>query len=205
MGDAVKEEIKEAIKAYDKIASLYASYKSEKLLQYQLNKFISLLKGKKILDAGCGTGRDVDYFNEEGVEAVGIDISKGMLEEAKKRVPGGKFIHMDFSKTKFPDNSFHGIWCMASLGDVTKDDISKVLKEFNRLLDKQGILYTAVKHGKGQEVVKKRKYNDLPRLYVYYEKAELEDFLKKAGFSIINSIVSEDEGREWLEIFAKKI
>ena len=85
MGDPVKTKIKEAIKAYDKIAKLYGDYKSEKLLQYQLNKFISLLSGKRILDAGCGTGRDVEYFLDEEMDAIGIDMAKGMLEEARKR------------------------------------------------------------------------------------------------------------------------
>jgi len=205
MGDVVKSKIKEAIKAYDKIAKLYGDYKSEKLLQYQLNKFISLLPGKRILDAGCGTGRDVEYFIEEGIDATGVDISKGMLEEAKKRVPEGNFQHMDFTKTGFPKNNFHGIWCMASIADIPREDAVKVLKEFNRLLVREGIVYFAVKRGQGQEIIKKRKYNDLPRMYVYYDKIELEDMLRENGFEILHSIISEDEGTEWVEIFARKI
>lgn len=205
MGDAIKGRIKEAIKAYDQIAKLYGDYKSEKLLQYQLNKFISLLPGKRVLDAGCGTGRDVEYFLDEGIDAIGIDISRGMLDEAKKRVQEGNFQHMDFTQTRFPKKTFHGIWCMASLADIPRENAGKVLKEFNRLLGQGGIVYFAVKGGQGQEIVKKRKYNDLPRVYVYYDKIELEEIVKENGFEIIHSIISEDEGTEWVEIFARKI
>ncbi len=205
MGDPVKTKIKEAIKAYDKIAKLYGDYKSEKLLQYQLNKFISLLPGKKILDAGCGTGRDVEYFLDESMDAIGIDLSKGMLEEARKRVPQGNFQQMDFTKTKFHKHNFNGIWCMASLADIPREDAPIVFKEFHRLLEKKGIIYLAVKRGKGEEITKKPKYNDLPRVYVYYEQPELEGLLKENGFEILHSIISEDEGKEWVEIFARKI
>lgn len=205
MGDVVKSKMKQALQAYDKIAKLYANYKNDKLLQYQLNKFISLLPGKKILDAGCGTGRDMQYFTDEGMEAVGIDLSRGMLEEAMNRVPAGIFIQMDFSKTKFKEASFDGIWSMASLSDIPREQAKKVLKEFSRILKKSGIVYTAVKRGQGEEVVRKRKYNDMPRAYVYYEKIELEDLFQELGFQIVHSIISEDDGQEWVEIFARKI
>ena len=58
------EKLKEAIRTYDKIAEIYAKYTYEKVVQFQINKFISMLRGKKILDAGCGSGRDVEYFIE---------------------------------------------------------------------------------------------------------------------------------------------
>ena len=94
---------------------------------------------------------------------------------------------------------------MASLADISRENIGKVLDEFSRLLESSGILYIAVKRGEGEEITKKRKYNDLPRIYIYYEKVELEDLLRKHKFEILHSVISEDEGTEWVEIFAKKI
>ena len=204
MDSPIKSRIKEAVKAYDKIASLYSKYKYERLMQYQLNNFISKLPGKKILDAGCGIGRDTEYFLEENYNPIGIDISQGMLDEAKKLVPKAVFKKMDFKKTSFKEKEFDGIWCMASLADIPRDEVNEALKEFNRLLKNKGILFIATKHGQGEEIIKKRKYNDMPRAYVYYGKIELEDLLKKQGFQIQHSIISEDQDKEWLEIFAKK-
>src|SRR3989344_9680523 len=98
----MEDKLKETIQTYDKIASIYSEYKFPKLLQFQLNKFISLLIGKKILDAGCGSGRDLQYFNEEGLDVTGIDISKGMLRECKRRA-GIMGLQMDMRKMSFQD------------------------------------------------------------------------------------------------------
>jgi ubiquinone/menaquinone biosynthesis C-methylase UbiE len=199
----MENKINDAIKAYDIIAGVYADYNFPKLLQFQLNKFISLLLGKKILDAGCGPGRDLMYFKEEGLEVSGIDTSKGMIRECKRRT-GIMPSLIDMRKTDFTDSNFNGIWCMASFSDIPKEDSLKVVNEFHRILKRGGILYIAVKEGNGVEVVKKKKYNDMPRIYVYYNQKELEELLKKKFF-ILNSSVADDEGTSWVEIFAKKI
>ena len=199
----MEEKVKEAIKAYDEIASLYADYTFPKLLQFQLNKFISLLIGKKILDAGCGPGRDLLYFKEEGLDVTGIDISRGMLRECKRRT-GITGLQIDMREMSFKDNMFDGVWCMASFSDISKEDNSKVINEFYRVLKRGGVIYIAVKEGSGMEIVKKKKYNDMPRIYVYYKQTELEDLLKKK-FVILTSNTIDDQGTSWVEIFAKKI
>ncbi|MEK6835285.1 MAG: class I SAM-dependent methyltransferase [Nanoarchaeota archaeon] len=199
----MQDKIKEAIEAYDKIATTYADYTFPKLLQFQLNKFISLLVGKKILDAGCGPGRDLQYFNQEGLDVTGIDISRGMLRECKRRT-GITALDMDMRKMSFQDNSFDGIWCMASLSDIEKDEAPKVIDEFYRVLKRGGVIYIAVKEGEGMQVVKKKKYNDMPRIYVYYKLSELQELLKKKFF-VLSSVTANDEGTSWVEIFAKKI
>ena len=51
--EAIKDKLKQTIETYNKIAQIYANYTAQKLLQFQLSKFISLLPEKgKILDAG---------------------------------------------------------------------------------------------------------------------------------------------------------
>ena len=92
------EKFEQAIKTYNKIAKIYAKYTKDKLMQFQLSRFESLLKGKKILDAGSGSGRDVEYFLEDGFDVTGIDISQGQIKEAKKRVPKGKFLKVVYFK-----------------------------------------------------------------------------------------------------------
>jgi len=198
----MEDKLKQAISTYNKIAGIYSKYSSEKLLQFQLNEFLSLLKGKKILDAGCGGGRDVEYFTEEGYDAIGIDLSEGLIKEAKKKK--GKFIVMDFRKLSFENETFDGIWSMAGFIHNSRDDVVKSLKEFLRVLKKDGILYIAVREGEGEEEVRKEKYNGEPRIYVYFKKEEFENYLKTNGFNIISSIVSEDDEKKWVEIFARK-
>lgn len=200
----MEDKLKQAVLTYNKIAKLYAEFNKDKLMQFQLNKFISLLPKKaKVLDAGCGPGRDAEYMHEDGMDVTGIDISEGMVEEAKKRVPKITFKVMDMRSLTFKDATFDGIWAMASLFNIPKEEIPKVLKEFKRVLKPDGIVFIAVKEGEGEKIIKKPKYNHEPIYMVFFNQQELEEFLTDAGFEIAHSITSKDENTTWIEIFAK--
>lgn len=200
----MKDKFKQAIETYNKISKIYADYTEKKLMQYQLSKFTLLLLGKKVLDAGCGVGRDVDYMREDGLDAVGVDLSEGILDEAKKRYPKSKFKLMDFRKMSFKNGSFDGIWSMAGIVHVDRSEVLSVLKEFSRVLKAKGALYVAVVEGEGEEEVRKEKYSNEPRVYVYFKQDEMERYLKDAGFEILESEVSETDNKKWVEIFARK-
>ncbi len=205
METAVEENVKKAIATYNKYAKLYADRHADKVLQFQLNDFISKLPGKKILDVGCGSGRDVQYFMEEGLDVIGIDISEGMLSEAKSRCPDCKFEKMDILSISYPENTFDGVWVMASLSDIPKANVIKALEGMNKVLKGDGVIYIAVKEGDGEKLIEKKQYENSPRFYSFYRKQELEDYMKKANFKVISSVVSEDEGTRWVEVTAKKL
>ena len=57
-------------------------------LARMLEEFVDLVEDGRVLDAGCGHGRDVEYFVENGLEAVGIDKAEGMIEHAKQNKKG---------------------------------------------------------------------------------------------------------------------
>lgn len=200
----MEDKIKEAINAYNKIAQLYFKYNYTKLLQFQLNKFISMLPGKKVLDLGCGPGRDMEYFLEEGIDAIGVDYSEEMLKLAEKIVSKDKLKHADFKNLKFKENSFDGLWCVASFSDVPKAEGEETLRKWLKILKKEGIIFISVKEGSKEEVVQKEKYQNVPRFYAYYTVVELEELLKKVGFEIVSSGITEEEDENWVEIFAKK-
>ena len=195
--------MEKTIETYNKHAKQYAVYSFTRISQYELIQFISFLKGKKVLDAGCGAGRDTEYFREEGFDAIGIDASEGLINEAKDRV-GNNFRVMDMRKLEFDDSSFDGIWCCASIFHIPKNELKVVLKEFYRTLKDKGILYIAVKEGEGEKIVKDMKVNNEPRYYAFYKQPELESELRNVGFEIINGYSEEIEGVVWLNVFVKK-
>ena len=208
----LKEAIKKTIETYNKFAKIYADKHHEKLLQFQLNKFVSFLPGKKVLDIGCGSGRDVSYFLEEGLDALGIDISDGLFAEAKKRVPKGSFKKMDMLNLDFSNDSFDGLWVLDSWVHLPKKEAAKVLLNFAKILKKDGVLYIAVKEGEGETFIenqgsfKGEEYKNNPRFFAFYKQVELEELLKSVGFKVLEVINDEtdSEGRHWIEIFAKK-
>lgn len=79
----------------------YGSYEEWNPVEQKLAK---LVEGK-VLDVGCGSGRCVKYFQEEGIEAVGIDISEYAIE-ASKRFGVKNCRVMDALNLEFPEDSF---------------------------------------------------------------------------------------------------
>ncbi len=202
----MKDKFSEAIETYNKIAKIYSEYNKNRIMQYQLTKFSSILPGKKILDAGCGPGRDSEYFIGDGFEVTGVDVSKELLKIARKNVSDAKFKLMDFRKLTFKDNSFDGIWSMASLVHINRTEIPSVLKEFSRVLVSKGVLYISVREGEGDKEIRQEKYDNEPRHFFYFGEEEFRKYLKDAGFKIIEIEISElESGKNWLEIYAKKV
>ena len=109
---------KQTLEWYEKNASHYSekSKANSTIDRKQLDDFVKYIcKGEKILDAGCGSGRDTSIFINLGYDAIGIDVSKNLLEEAKKSYPGVDFRKGDILNLGFEDCFF---WrCMGSCFD----------------------------------------------------------------------------------------
>jgi len=98
---------------------------------------------KKVLDAGCGTGRNIDLLLKLGAqEAVGIDLTPSLLGQAQRKFGGNSkvklFIHNLNDPLPFEDSSFDAIICCKTLPHV--HNIGGVLSEFKRVLKKGGVM-----------------------------------------------------------------
>ena len=113
-----------------------------------------LPKGAKILDVGCGPGGDVKFFLEMGYFAQGIDMSKEMIKIAKRKVPDGIFSIMDMRRLGYIDESFDGVFAAYSLIHIPAREVVSTLKEFNRVLKKGGVMFLAVREGRGEGFIK---------------------------------------------------
>lgn len=140
---------KETIRRYDEITEEYNRDwrgKHDKVQIKALEKFIRMIgpPPKKILDAGCGTGKDCIYFASHGYEVYGIDLSRGMLEKAKKNSEN-KNLKINFSignmkSLVFPNSYFDGVWTMAAIVHLSPKEKQKAIREFYRVLKPKGIL-----------------------------------------------------------------
>ena len=90
------------------------------------------LEGKRILDAGCGTGQISIALAERGAEVVGIDISSTLIKIAKKRVPLKLNKKILFEVGDMTDNkygTFDYVVAMDSLIHYDKKDITQILSK----------------------------------------------------------------------------
>ena len=103
------DPVKKTVQSYNKFAKNYVESTFDTILQYQLTQFTSFIKGKKVLDAGAGSGRDSLYLKEEGFTVSAIDLSPEIVKEAKKKTKVN-VKEMDIRKLDFKDKfnfSFH--------------------------------------------------------------------------------------------------
>ncbi|MGM0405560.1 MAG: class I SAM-dependent DNA methyltransferase, partial [Thermoplasmatota archaeon] len=100
------------IKSYDKIAEDYCGTTleggdrefQEKMIDITLKY---LPKKPRVIDLGCGDGRDTNYLHQKGADVVGIDLSQGMINLARQNHPKIAFFKQDMRETVFPDDTFH--------------------------------------------------------------------------------------------------
>lgn len=202
----------DTIKWYNKNARQYADFTYKPIVSDVIQRFIKLLpKNAHVIDAGCGAGGDCKIFQGLGIYVVGLDISKGLLKEAKKRNPRINFVEGDFLQLPFDNNSFDGVWAHASLVHLeTEDEVRKAIEEFNRVLKIGGILCIQVKAQTGKEktAIASDSLSNHKRFFRYYTEDYLKQLLMSNEFELIVVERNEDiHGRKdvkWISLFAKK-
>lgn len=180
---------------YDRYASEFdAATRLETLpeeFRALLESFVDDLAGPHVLDAGCGPGRDAAYFHGRGLDPVGVDIARGMVEYARANRPG-RYLEMDIRALAFDADRFDGLWCPASVFFVPPAEMEVALAEFARVLRPDGIARIGFKLGKGPVEVEKWGATTM-EYHVSRERARA--LLEAAGFRVesvaVNSVSPE--------------
>lgn len=138
----------------------------------------NLRRNDRILDLGCGSGRDLRYFAQRGFRVIGIDYSPRLVELARgySKQP---VVLGDFASLPFEDNSFDAVWSIGSLLHVPRSSISSVLSEVRRVLKDNAVLLTSVKKGLGEEI------DPLGRHNVFYTPDEWGNIHSEKGYEIV--------------------
>jgi SAM-dependent methyltransferase len=120
---------------------------------------LELPAGGRILDAGCGSGRDSLAFLKKGYRVVSMDASREMVAAATKHT-GQQAMLLAFDAIDF-DNEFDGIWACGSLVHIARQDLSSVLARFSRALKPNGVAYLSFKYGDSERMEGERFFDDL--------------------------------------------
>lgn len=173
--------------SYELTAEEFAQNVAPLAPRASIERFSQLLPKKaKIVDIGCGSGRDAKIFDELGVQVLGIDFCSNLLEIAKKQAPHGQFQLMDVENIAFEQNSFEGAWAGCILSHIPKAKIPAVLKKIHFILKNEGYFYVTVKKGEGELIEKDTRYeSQVEKFWSFFEEEEFKNFLEKAGFKIL--------------------
>jgi ubiquinone/menaquinone biosynthesis C-methylase UbiE len=200
---------KETIQAYNKIADDFNQRNQVSIYHDEFVTFASLLApNPKILEIGCGTGRDGVELVKVAGEYIGIDASEAMLAVAKVKVPGRSFHVMDFYHLEFPDRSFDGFWAAAAFLHVPKAELHAVLSEAKRILRPGGVGFISVteKMDLDEGIITESKGGGIDRYFAFYTQAELSDRLEASGFKVVQVVTQlEADNTKWLCFFVQKV
>ena len=143
---------KKTIKSYDDYALKWAKkIRSGKNLAHKylekpaMYKKLPKLKGKTVLCIGCGTGEECKHLKSLGAkQVVGIDISKGLIDLAKKSYPDLEFHKMDMEKLNFAKSSFDFVYSSLTIHYVK--DWTKTLRGISNIIKKNGRFLFSTHH-----------------------------------------------------------
>ena len=107
-------------------------------------------KGLKILDLGCGPGRDLMWFRDAGHEPTGLDGAGSFVAQARAR-SGCPVWQQDFLNLALPPSTFDGVFANATLFHVPKSDILRVLGQLRDSLVPDGVLFASNPRGNDEE------------------------------------------------------
>lgn len=132
----------------------------------------------RILDFGCGPGRDLKFFRDMGHEAIGLEGSESFVEMARQ-YSGCEVWLQDFLRLNLPGEFFDGIFANASLFHVPSQELPRILKQLSATLKVGGVLFSSNPRGENQEGWSGERYG------CYYDWPRWRDFVSVAGFSEI--------------------
>jgi SAM-dependent methyltransferase len=123
-------------------------------------------KDAKVVEIGCGDGRDAKYIVSKVKYYVGFDISKELIRLAKEHVPGAKFEVADANNFDYPNN-LNVVFAFASILHLDSEELKETLKKVSDALKTGGVFYISSKHAiQYKEQVKEDKFGT--RLFYFY-------------------------------------
>lgn len=158
-----------------------------------------ILKGtfegrKRILDAGCGEGRNMKYFIDNGYDVYGIDtdpLAIRMLHMMHNSIPKDNFLEGGIDQLPWKDKFFDAIICCAVLHFAPdKEAFYAMIGELSRVLLGKGILFIRMASTLGMENATHNTYN--------YLLTQEDILLMESQFGLkkiepIKSVLVEDE------------
>jgi len=147
-----------------------------KMMNKIMEEAIGNLKGKVVLDAGCGNGFFIpNLLKGKPKKVIGIDISKWLIEIAKRKITAKnvEFYQMDLTKKlDFEDNFFDVVVSYNVLQEIK--NISTPLREMRRVLKQNGRLVISITHPLYHLFVSGLETKDLPIFEALRRYAKIE-------------------------------
>jgi predicted TPR repeat methyltransferase len=191
---------KKAIKIYDIIAEDYARrfdcIESADDMIFPDTFLSHLSVGSIIIDLGCGTGFTSKYFQKNGMNPEGVDLSKSMINIADRNYSDIKFSVGDM-RTFSPEKTVDAVWAGYSMFNFEQEFFENTLEKIKTYLKRDGIFGIVMQEGTG-EIEHVNPFMPEEKIYIHlYDEEQLKEILLKHGFEIIKQKIKLAENFEF--------
>src|SRR5262249_51980591 len=134
------------------VEHLFRELEHKPLDRALLDRFAEYVRGSgTVCDMGCGPGHIAQYLHGRGIDVCGIDLSPGVVEQARRLNPTIPFTQGNMLSLQAADESWGGIVAFYSLIHVPRPEVVLALRELKRVLRSGGVLFLAFHIG--QEIL----------------------------------------------------
>lgn len=198
----MKEYERKTIDYYNQNAEQYISSTIDANMNELYSHFEKYLNTNvKLLDLGCGTGRDSKHFIDKGFDVTLVDGSEKMCTCASK-LTGIQARQLLFEELDYSDK-FDSVWACASLLHLNNTDLPGVIEKVRIALKPGGILFTCFKYGNEEKECNGRYFS-------YFDEITIRElFDVNRGFELMETFITGDvrkgRGKEaWVNVIARR-
>ena len=150
MSDSLTKAIRES---YDRLAEEYArrianELEHKPLDRELLDRFARATEGRgEVCDMGCGPGHVARHLHDAGANVFGLDLSPGMVEQARKLNPHIPFREGNMMALDIADDTLAGVAAFYAIVNIPRQSLPLVFREIKRALRPGGLLLLAFHAG----------------------------------------------------------
>lgn len=181
-------------RTYDRVAGHYADHMAGELAAKPfdrdfLDRFATRVTGRgQVVDLGCGPGHVAAYLHARGVDVMGLDVSRGMIAEARRLFPGVSFAVGDMLDLPFGDQDLAGVTAFYSIIHFPDAQLARALSEMKRCLAQSGLAAIAFHVGEDQ-VHRTEWWGEAVRLDARFLPTQhIVDLLRDAGLIVSSTV-----------------
>ena len=194
---------------YENSSSILVSrYESANVSSIQKLLLQTFEDKNRLLEIGCGSGRDASFMYKNGFDIIAIDGSENMIKEAKKIHPEiSNFLHIKVLPHELNfETKFDGIYSIATLMHLSFEDIKLTLSKIYHLLKPDGKFLMSV--SLFRDDINKSGFDDKGRFFLVLPQNRWIRLCEEVGFKIENMKTNKDGlnriGIEWLTLITSK-
>jgi len=176
--------------SYDAVArkyadEIYGELRDKPFDRELLDRFAERVRGRgRVCDMGCGPAQIARYLSDRGADVFGLDLSAGMLAEARRLNPGLQFAQSSMMELGLASEALFAIAAFYSIIHIPRQQVVTALAEMLRVLTPGGSLLITFHLGSEDSYHEEMLGQRVSMNVAFFTTEEMSGYLQAAGFQV---------------------